>query len=193
MGQIVPIFAIIAMRAAAVTVFVNFIPLLLSTQGASPITGGGTVFLFLAGTALGALVGGKLAVIVDERRLTIITLLLAGPLLFMSVATSGAAAFVCLFLAGFMLRCTDYVNIAQAQTIVPEGTSMAASLGMGAAWGIAGLVAPLVGRLADLYSEVYALAWSAGLPVIGALVAFTVRFSINENSKSITTPRGGGL
>jgi FSR family fosmidomycin resistance protein-like MFS transporter len=170
-GRLAPIFTVIVLRTAAVTVFVNFMPLLLKTRGASLSAGGGAVFLFVAGTSIGSIVGGRLASVVEERRLTATTLFLASPLLLISVITGGVATFVCLFLAGFMLRCADYVNIAQAQAIVPEGASIAAAIGMGATWGIAGLVAPLVGRLADMYGEVYALAWSAGLPVAGALIA----------------------
>ena len=156
--------------------FANFMPLLLRTRGMPLSVGAAAVFVFIAGTGIGALAGGKLAVVVDERRLTIATLLLASPLLLLAVTASGAAALTCLFLAGFMLRCADYVNIAQTQAIIPEGASMAAALGMGAAWGIAGLVAPLVGYFADLHGEALALAGSAALPLLGALVAFTVRF-----------------
>jgi FSR family fosmidomycin resistance protein-like MFS transporter len=182
-GKLIPVFTVIAMRTASVTVFVNFMTLFLETKGASIIAGGGAVFLFLAGTSAGGLVGGKLSVIFDERRLTIVSLLLASPLLLMSVTIGGVLTFVCLFFAGFTLRCADYVNIAQAQAIVPEGASMAASLGMGATWGLAGLVAPLVGRLADLYGEFYALAWSAGLPLLGALIAFMMKFDESENRR----------
>lgn len=176
LGQIGPIFAVIVLRTAAVMVFANFMPLLLHARGASLTAGGGAVFVFVVGTAIGALVGGKLAATVDARHLSIVTLLLASPLLFMAVTAQGAPVFAFLFAAGFMLRCADYVNIAQTQALVPEGASMAAALGMGAAWGIAGLVAPVVGRAADLYGEAYALAWSAVLPVLGALVAWAVRF-----------------
>ncbi len=176
LGQIGPIFAVIVLRTAAVTAFANFMPLLLEVRGTSLTTGGGAVFVFIAGAAIGSLVGGKIASRVDERRLTILTLLLASPLLFMAVATRGPLVFVFLFTAGFMLRCADYVNIAQTQAIVPEGASMASALGMGAAWGIAGLVAPLVGHIADVYGEPTALGWSALLPVAGALVAWGVRF-----------------
>ena len=176
LGLIGPIFAIIVFRTAAVTVFANFVPLLLKARGASLTMGGAAVFLFVGGTAIGALVGGRLAPSGGERRLTVFTLLLAAPLLLMAVTTTGAATLGSLFLAGFMLRCADYVNIAQTQAIVPEGASMAAALGMGAAWGIAGLMAPLVGHMADLYGEAAALSWSAVLPLVAAFIAVAFRF-----------------
>ena len=186
LGQIGPVFAVIVLRSAAVIAFANFMPLLLRARGMSLTVGGGALFVFVAGTAIGALAGGKLVTVVDERRLSIITLLLACPFLLMAVAAQGAAVFVFLFWAGFMLRCADYVNIAQTQAIVPEGASTAAALGMGAAWGIAGLVAPLVGRLADLYGEGEALAWSAVLPVLGAFVAMRLMPSNRLSNKETT-------
>ena len=175
-SQIGPIFAVISLRSAAITAFVNFMPILLRARGASLSAGGGAVFLFVAGTAVGSIVGGKLAMRMSERFLTVITLLLSSPLLLASVLTRGIALFACLFMAGFMLRCADYVNIARTQAIVPEGASLVAALGMGGAWGIAGLIAPVVGKTADLYGEVIALAWSAGLPIAAALVASAVKF-----------------
>ena len=171
LGRVAPVVAIIVFRTAAVVVFANFMPLLMRARGATLTTGGAAVFLFVAGTAIGSLVGGKLGAAVDERRLTIVTLLFAGPLLLLAATSSGPLTLVSLFLAGFMLRCADYVNIAQMQAMIPEGASMAAALGMGAAWGIAGLTAPLVGHLADVHGEASALAGGAVLPIIAALIA----------------------
>lgn len=176
-SRIGPLFAVISLRAAAVTAFVNFMPILLRSRGASLSAGGGAVFLFVSGSAVGSIIGGKLAVRMSERFLTVITLLLSSPLLLASVLTRGIPLFASLFMAGFMLRCADYVNIARTQAIVPEGASLVAALGMGGAWGIAGLIAPVVGKTADLYGESIALAWSAGLPIAAALIASTVRFN----------------
>lgn len=180
LSRIGPLLAVITLRSAAVTAFANFMPLLLEARGMPLGVGAAAVFVFIAGTGIGALAGGKLAVVIDERRLTIATLLLASPFLLLAVTATGAAAFAYLFLAGFMLRCADYVNIAQTQAIIPEGASMAAALGMGAAWGIAGLVAPVVGYFSDLHGEALALAGSAALPLLGALVALAVRFKTGD-------------
>ncbi len=172
LGQMMPVLMVIIFRTTTLTAFVNFMPVLISVKGASLTMGGFALFVLAVGTALGALVGGRLALTVNERLLTATTLLGAGPLLILAVASSGSAALVALFLGGFLLRCADYVNIAQAQAIMPEGASTAAALGMGASWGVAGMVAPLVGYLADSHGVAYALYATTILPGAGALLAW---------------------
>lgn len=44
------------------------------------------------------------------------------------------------------------LGVAMAQTLAPKGRSMVASLMMGLAFGLGGILAPVVGKLADLYS-----------------------------------------
>ena len=64
------------------------------------------------------------------------------------------------------------VNLILAQDYVPEHRSAISSLMMGFAWGIGGAVAPLVGKLADLYGLSIALMLVAGLPFVGLALAW---------------------
>jgi MFS transporter, FSR family, fosmidomycin resistance protein len=76
-------------------------------------------------------------------------------------------------LAGGSVLATMPLGVAMAQILAPKGRSMVASLMMGLAFGLGGIVSPLVGKLADLYSihavlNIVALAPLLTLPLIFA-------------------------
>ena len=172
LSQLMPVLMVIIFRTTTLTAFNNFVPVLVSIKGASLTMGGFTVFVLIAGTALGALTGGRLALWVNERVLTAATLMAAGPFLLLAVASSGTLVLLALFVGGFLARCAEYVNIAQAQEIMPEGANTAAALAIGASWGVAGAVSPLVGYLGDSFGVAGALYAMTILPAAGALLAW---------------------
>ena len=55
-------------------------------------------------------------------------------------------------LAGGSVLGTMPLGVAMAQTLAPKGRSMVASLMMGLAFGLGGIISPIVGKLADLYT-----------------------------------------
>ena len=60
---------------------------------------------------------------------------------------------------------------------------MVASLMMGFAFGLGGLAAPLIGRLADIYSIRAVLTWASFIPLVTvALIAFFPRVSTRAPS-----------
>jgi FSR family fosmidomycin resistance protein-like MFS transporter len=58
------------------------------------------------------------------------------------------------------------LGVTMAQEIAPKGKSMVSSLMMGLAWGMGGMMAPVVGKLADLFSIRPVLASLAIIPLI---------------------------
>lgn len=176
--QIAPLMAVMVMRSAAVTAFANFIPQMLSDQGKELIAGGHAGFYFVAGGAIGGMVGGHISDRLGRRGITIVTLLISPPFLYYALRASELPSltlfFALLFAAGFVMRCAEPTNITHTQELLPQGASLAASLGMGGAWGFAGLIAPFVGRLADDYGVEYALGWAVWVPVLAAAVALMI-------------------
>jgi FSR family fosmidomycin resistance protein-like MFS transporter len=172
--QLLPLFVVMTLRSASVTALVNFLPLLLANRGLPLMAGGRANFFFVAGGAIGGLVGGHLSDLWGRRGITVATLLASPPLLYWSLLTSGWAFLAVLFAAGFILRCAESTNIAHTQELIPAGSSTACSLGMGSAWGIAGLIALPVGRLSDLYGEQWALTLTLWIPAAAGLVALWI-------------------
>jgi MFS transporter, FSR family, fosmidomycin resistance protein len=146
------LWLLMVLRAIVGQSFLTFIPVLFVNEGSSLVSVGGIYSLFtLAGTASGILCG----YFSDRIGYKLIFLLAHGlmtPVLFLFLHLSGGWVYPGAFLAGFVVLATLPLGVVMAQELAPKGKSMAASLMMGLAYGTGGLVAPLVGWLADMYS-----------------------------------------
>lgn len=176
--NLLPLLATMSLRSSAIVAFSNFLPLLLASQGRALVAGGHAGFVFMAGGALGGIAGGHVSDRIGRRGITIVTLALAAPVMWWALQASALPSLgpfmALLFLTGFILRATEGVNIAHTQELMPRGASLASSLGMGGAWGIAGLVGPPLGKLADQYGVEYALSWVVWIPLLAALTALLI-------------------
>ena len=143
-----------------------FIPLLITGSGGSIAAGGGTLFAFTIAGTLANLVGGRLADRFGKMHL-ILTLLAIAPLvLFPAIHTSGTISILLFIAGGALLAASNPVTVAMAQELAPESRSVASSLVMGVAWGVANLVALPIGRLADRTNLTLSLSVVSFLPWI---------------------------
>ena len=55
-------------------------------------------------------------------------------------------------MAGFFVLATLPLGVALAQELAPQGRSLVSSLMMGLAFGTGGMMTPLTGKLADIFS-----------------------------------------
>ncbi|MFO7946730.1 MAG: MFS transporter [Armatimonadota bacterium] len=171
--SITPILGVMVLRAMTVVAFASFYQVVIGDRGLSVMHQGGTLFAFVFGGAFGGIIGARLSELWGRRFVTIVTMLLSPPVLYAALYVSYWPALVLLFIGGFILRAAEPINIAQTQDLVPEGISMASSIGMGLSWGIAGVISPCVGWVSDATGDLqYALAWTTLLPFIGAAVGF---------------------
>ncbi len=170
--SLLPVLLVMVLRSMTVIAYATFFQVIIGERGLSVYHQGGSQFTFVLGGAVGGIVGAHLSDLWGRRFITVLTLLISPPLLYYSLYTPYAVALALLFLSGLIVRAAEPVNIAQAQDLVPGGISVASSIGMGFAWGIASIVTPLVGRVSDITGKLpYALSLSAFLPVIAAVVA----------------------
>ena len=143
-----------------------FIPLLITGSGGSIAAGGGPLFAFTIAGTLANLVGGRLADRFGKMHL-ILTLLAVAPLvLFPAIHTSGTLSILLFIAGGALLAASNPVTVAMAQELAPESRSVASSLVMGVAWGVANLVALPIGRLADRTNLTLSLSVVSFLPWI---------------------------
>lgn len=146
------IWLVMVVRALVGQSFLTFMPVLYVSKGYSLISAGVVFSLFtLAGTVSGIL-SGHLSDRIGFKPVFLTTHMLMAPVLILLLYLPGGWIYPGAFLAGFFTLATMPLGVVMAQKLAPHGRSMVASLMMGLAYGLGGMLSPLIGKLADLYS-----------------------------------------
>ncbi len=167
---LVLVLLVVLLRSALVVAFTNFLAQLLKDRGISEAGRGWwtSAFVFAGGAA--GIAGGYLVGRVGRRPMTVVTLGLSAPALLLFLHGGGALGWVGLVLGGALAQAALPANIAQAQLLLPTRQSLASALTMGFCWGIASLLAPVVGRIADQTTLTWALTLACAIPALGAII-----------------------
>ncbi|MEJ5369084.1 MAG: MFS transporter [Bryobacteraceae bacterium] len=160
-------------RSAVQVVFAQFLVLYLSRErGFSLHAAAYVLTAYLAGGALGGIVGGQLSAWFGPKRVIAHSFLWSAPLMSVFFLTDSPWGIPFLVAGGLVLLFTIPVNVTVAQRLVPEQAGTVSALLMGFAWGVAGMVfVPLTGWLADRTSLHTALAALLVFPVLGWLLS----------------------
>jgi FSR family fosmidomycin resistance protein-like MFS transporter len=130
------------------------------------------LFVFLAGAATGTILGGPIGDRVGRKRVIWGSILGVAPftllLPYVNLFWTGPLT----FLIGLMLASAFPAILIYAQELLPGNIGMVSGLFFGLAFGMAGIGAAVLGKMADIYGidEVYHLC--SFLPLIGLLAAF---------------------
>ena len=160
-------FAVVLRSAVAVGIH-TYWPFALERMGmpemerASVLAG----FIFFGG--LGGFFGGWLADRLGARRVTLVAMLLATPLLLGAFTTSGTTSSLFLMAGGTVLNLPIPISVVMAQRLVPGAASTVSALMMGFAWGAGALLTPLAGVLCERIGFAPGLALLALLPLASA-------------------------
>ncbi|UCH07720.1 MAG: MFS transporter [Deltaproteobacteria bacterium] len=149
---IVLIWLVMVLRAFAGHSFRTFIPVLYAQEGYSLIAIGAVVSLFTVAGTVSGLLAGHLSDRVGYKPIFYLAHGLATPSLFLLLYLKGSWVFCGAFLAGFFAMATLPLGVAMAQELAPKGRSMVSSLMMGLAFGLGGIMMPLTGKLAEIFS-----------------------------------------
>ncbi len=159
--SILIIWVVMALRSFVGQSFFTFLPILYSKQGYSLVTIGGAISLLVVAGAISGVLAGHFSDVIGCKPIFYVTHGLATPSLMLMLYLSGPWLYIGVFLAGFFIMATLPLGVTMAQSLAPKGKSMVASLMMGLAFGTGGMLTPLTGKLADMYS----------LPAILGLIA----------------------
>lgn len=160
------IWIVMVLRSIVGQSFLTFMPVLYVNRGYSLVSGGMVYSLFsLAGTASG-IIAGHFSDRIGFKPIFIVTHALMSPALLLLLYLPGNWIYSGAILAGFFTLATMPLGVVMAQTLAPRGRSMVASLMMGLAFGLGGIISPVIGKLADLYSIEQALFWIALIPLL---------------------------
>ena len=168
------IWMVMVLRAIVGQSFLTFIPVYYVEKGFSVVSAGLLFSMFtMAGTVSG-LTAGHLADRIGFKKIFFVCYALMAPALFLLLHLDGAWVYAGVVLAGIFVLATMPLGVVLAQQLAPRGRSMVASLMMGFAFGLGGLVSPLVGKMADLYSIQTTLSVISFLPLaaLPLIVAF---------------------
>jgi FSR family fosmidomycin resistance protein-like MFS transporter len=163
---IVLISLVMTLRAYVSQSFMTFLPVMVARQGYSLVSIGALVSLFTVAGAPSGLLAGHLSDRIGFKPVFMSALLLATPNMIAALYLPGNWIFLFSFLAGFFILAPLPLGVALAQRLAPRGKSMASSLMMGLAVGMGGLLTPLTGKLADIFTIRPVLAAIAIIPLL---------------------------
>jgi FSR family fosmidomycin resistance protein-like MFS transporter len=163
---IVLISLVMTLRAYVSQSFMTFLPVMVARQGYSLVAIGALVSLFTVAGAPSGLLAGHLSDRIGFKPVFMSALLLATPNMIAALYLPGNWIFLFSFLAGFFILAPLPLGVALAQRLAPRGKSMASSLMMGLAVGMGGLLTPLTGKLADIFTIRPVLAAIAIIPLL---------------------------
>jgi len=167
------IWVIMVLRAYVGVSFRTFIPVLYAQKGYSLISIGTVVSLLTVSGALSGLLAGHLADRIGYKPVFYCTHALSMPSLIVLLYAPGNWVYTSAAIAGLFIMATLPLGVAMAQELAPRGRSMVSSLMMGLAFGMGGMMAPITGKLADIFSIHSTLLTLAILPLLTTgLVSF---------------------
>ena len=164
--SIILLWVVMVLRAFVGVSFRSFIPVLYAQEGYSLISIGAIVSIFTVAGAMSGLLAGHLSDRIGYKPIFYYAHGLATPSLFLLLYLPGNWVYVSAFLAGFFSMATLPLGVAMAQELAPRGRSMVSSLMMGLAFGFGGMMAPLTGKLADIFSIRVVLYFLAIIPLL---------------------------
>jgi len=160
------IWLVMVFRAIVGQSFLTFMPVLYVSKGYSLVSAGLMFSLYtLAGTVSG-IISGHFSDRIGCKPIFVVTHTLMTPALLLLLYLHGNWIYPGAALAGFFNLATMPLGVVMAQSLAPKGRSMVASLMMGFAYGLGGMMSPFVGKLADLFSIEQTLFGVALLPLL---------------------------
>jgi FSR family fosmidomycin resistance protein-like MFS transporter len=175
------IWLVMVLRALTGQAFLTFMPLLFVQEGYSLVEAGVIFALFTVAGTFSGILAGILSDRMGPKPVFLCAHGLMTPVLLLFLQMKGHWVYPGAFLAGGFVLATLPLGVVMAQSLAPRGRSMVASLMMGFAFGLGGLLAPVIGRLADIYSIRAVLTGAAFIPLVTvALIFYFPRVSTRE-------------
>jgi FSR family fosmidomycin resistance protein-like MFS transporter len=148
-------------------------PVLYVQKGYSVVSAGVIFSLFTVAGTFSGLLSGHISDRIGFKPIFIVVHMLMTPALLLFLHLKGNWVYAGAMIAGGTVLATMPLGVAMAQALAPKGRSMVASLMMGFAFGLGGVVSPLVGKFADLYSVHAVLYYIAFVPLLTLPIIFS--------------------
>ncbi|MEH0021973.1 MAG: MFS transporter [Desulfobacter sp.] len=159
------IWLVMVLRAVGGQAFMTFMPIYLTGLGHSLPSVGLIFAVFIMAGTLSGLLSGYLADRVGFKPIFFCAFLLMPPALLLYLYLPGPWVYLGAFVAGFTVLAPLPLGVVMAQKLAPGSRAMVASLMMGFAYGLGGIISPVVGTLADRFGLETILFWTAFIPL----------------------------
>ena len=166
------IWCVMVLRATVGQSFMTFMPVLLAQNGYPLVAVGGVTSLFVVAGTLSGLAAGYLSDKTGFKPIFFWTHGLMTPALLLFLNLSGNWIYLGAFTAGLFVLATLPIGVVMAQKLAPRGRSMVASLMMGFAYGLGGVISPVIGKLSDLFSIQTVLFYVAFIPLLTLVIIY---------------------
>ena len=160
------IWLVMVLRAVVGQSFMTFMPVFYVQKGFSVVSAGVIFSLFTVAGTFSGLLSGHLADRWGYKPLFWASHLLMTPVLLLFLRLEGNWVYLGAAMAGGVVLASLPLGVVMAQTLAPKGRSMVSSLMMGLAFGLGGIISPLVGKLADIYTIEAVLTALALIPLV---------------------------
>lgn len=130
------------------------------------------LFVFLGAVAIGTIVGGPVGDRIGRKRVIWVSILGAAPFSLLLPHADLAWTVLLSIVIGFVISSAFAAIVVYATELVPGRVGLIAGLFFGSAFGMAGIGAAVLGKLADLAGIDFVYQVCAFLPLIGLLTGF---------------------
>ncbi len=159
------IWLVMFLRAMVGQSFLTFMPVLFVQKGFSVVSAGTIYALFLVSGTISGLLSGHISDRIGFKPVFLFSFLFMAPALWLLLELNGNWIYLGAAIAGGFVLAPLPLGVTMAQTLAPKGRSMVASLMMGFAYGLGGVIAPIIGKLADSYTIGLVLTFMACIPL----------------------------
>ena len=130
------------------------------------------LFLFLFAVAAGTFLGGPIGDRIGRKRVIWMSILGTAPFALALPYANPAWTGILAFIAGFILASAFSAIIVFAQELIPGKVGTISGFFFGFAFGMGGIGAAVLGKLADHHGIVFVYRLCSYLPLLGGLTAF---------------------
>ncbi len=183
--QINLVVSVIAIRSAAQYALIIFLPLYYHLRGHPAELGSYFAFVLSLAGAIGGLAGGHFSDLYGRRRVVVLSLIVAAPLLFVTLLVPVPFVWPLVALSGAALLASNSVTVVQGQELLPRHRGLASGLTLGFGFGLSGVIASGLTALSDHIGVENAIFAAPGLALLAAMVAAFVRNP--TRASSVTT------
>ena len=174
--DILSLFFMVALRSFCYYGLMAFLPLyLLQVKGMPLITGSKYLSAMLFAGVAGGLLGGFISDIIGRKPVIIGSLVLATPLYYLFLNSSGFLAYVIIVIAGALIMASFPVGVVFAQERLKDNVAMASGLMTGFMIGFGGIGVGLVGVVTEQFGISAAINMLIICPVLAGLAILPLK------------------